>query len=267
MLKVKSPWPSNTETKPRKQQMDAASRKFHLFVTRVSKSRFGTNLKIPNFANLINEPWNGMYFESQTNWTPSVHVSKQWIFKPPKKCNTNTDRDLWLNLITETGKNWVKFKGLSIQNPNLELKVFSLTLNFVPPKLSEPQTFWSWFVPSLDCQLYSPAIIIIYLKNISKIRWLIIVSLNYLRIFKKIFWWNYINIYLKLVFELKTHITMNFQEWKKDIFKRIYIESVLTTKTFRIIFLFNEFVVLFLIFEKPLLQHQSNIPPQIFSRK
>ena len=84
---------------------------------------------------------------------------------------------------------------------------------------------------------------------------------------KKIFWWNYINIYLKLVFELKTHITMNFQEWKKDIFKRIYIESVLTTKTFRTIFLFNEFVVLFLIFEKPLLQHQSNIPPQIFSRK
>ena len=94
MLKVKSPWPSNTETKPRKQQMDAASRKFHLFVTRVSKSRFGTNLKTPNFANLINEPWN-MYFESQTNRTPSVHVSKQWIFKPPKKCNTNTDRDLW----------------------------------------------------------------------------------------------------------------------------------------------------------------------------
>ena len=103
MLKVKSPWPSNTETKPRKQQMDAASRKFHLFVTRVSKSRFGTNLKIPNFANLINEPWN-MYFESQTNRTPSVHVSKLWIFKPPKKCNTNTDRDLWLNLIQRQAK-------------------------------------------------------------------------------------------------------------------------------------------------------------------
>ena len=58
-----------------------------------------------------------------------------------------------------------------------------------------------------------------------------------------------------------------FKSEKKDIFKRIYIESVLTTKTFRTIFLFNEFVVLFLIFEKPLLQHQSNIPPQIFSRK
>ena len=165
MLKVKSPWPSNTETKPRKQQMDAASRKFHLFVTRVSKSRFGTNLKIPNFANLINEPWN-MYFESQTNRTPSVHVSKLWIFKPPKKCNTNSDRDLWLNLITETGKNWVIFKGSSIQkNRTSNLRFFLLNQILYLPN-SEPQTFWSWFVPSLDCQLYSPAIIIIYLKNI-----------------------------------------------------------------------------------------------------